>query len=709
MDVASHLVPQNRRHHRSSHLSNPTLVSLVYSSLDTDRLFPSPKLPPLLFPSPLVPPMAPGSGHHGLLARLPRPAAAAKHADDFNQVPKRFSQFIIDQQNPHTTQKLDNLLLASFILVEVPDAKLASKLRPSPLSRLPMLSSAPQASVHNIGRDISDLMESQATIFSTRGLPHDASSSARRRPRLFQRRPRPQSVLVVDRLLLVDSPLSRRNAIRFKKGLVIYRMWLRMKKAFRALRCRLFTALTPANRSPLIQGRLRTLKRKYREKPRNPEVVEALRRGLSVLAPMNNPNLGQGTHRISLLNDDVKRAAGATTSHPTFPHTQSAQEVQRAQHAQQVEAEGRMRHLFNYIDQQQVSFLELQTRDREVDRKQLREMLSKHELSLVISIAEPSRKPHELPRQHVPKHVTNPKVSDTPEYAETSGGALKKQRKKLPFNQPPKTPTKTPNKTPSKTSTKTPTKSPKQKHLEQYQGQNDQHEQVPPTPPHKTTAQPPITERVISQKAKPAGKNPTDLSVLDAYYDPSSSSPEGKELVFEDEVDISTAHMVDLWRMYLKAVVTSRIKLRQEVNEFRQYMEDRQATPIFELNEISVLRQSLAKPDVASIQSAELTATLDSQLKHFSMNRRLMLGEMLEYDSADGELMISRQLTILSAREVGDYSLNRNYGTVVVRRRGSATGSNTSAATYPAVSSPLGLPMRRLRAVKNFKNVSIES
>ena len=123
--------------------------------------------------------------------------------DSFNQVPKRFSQFIIDQQNPHISQRLDNLSMISSSLESDQARNNGTSEDVSGNSRETMLSenqnnynnthnssinTSPTMDPHRLVNnntahddiqsvsvsnrdDISESMGSQATIFSTRQEP----------------------------------------------------------------------------------------------------------------------------------------------------------------------------------------------------------------------------------------------------------------------------------------------------------------------------------------------------------------------------------------------------------------------------------------------------------------------------------------------------------------------------------------------------------
>ncbi|CAN3357293.1 hypothetical protein DICA3_C09648 [Diutina catenulata] len=797
--------------------------SSVYSSLDTLHLFsplptPPPSLPPpdakSTRPSERPPSHRPPPPSHRppTSSHLPhspprRPQMAGARTpfsqpgpDEFNQVPKRFSQFIIDQQNPYTAQKLDNLSLTS--------PSFASDLELSEMAYTPYAAGAldpgstsparapysphhphPAPAPHppRASRDISDSMESQATIFSTRG----GQAAPTHRRRLFRRPTR--TVSVVDRSSVASSRLSRRGAIRFKRGSWAYRVWLRVKKALGVFRMRSRVASSPRPRGSVRSsgGAPRTLQRKHRASPKNPQVVQALRRGLSISVPQTNPGLGGGTMRVAQLDDGIKAAAGATAPGAgagagagagVGADTPGAGAMPGAGAGAPLEAEGRMRHLSNYIDQQQVSYSKLRARDREFDRKQFREMSSDH--SAQVSVPEPARSAHAHHKPIKPPVVSG-FVAKEPPKPKGSGRSLEEPRTLAPKKQ--RTSPRVPQKPVAPSAGETPkevslhltrdgttvhkprmseNEEDKEKREKKEEKEKDGKEKGEKMGKAKGVVAGGVAGSAIAALARayrdPSGgaaAGPGDSRDVPTGGQGSASGPQGSssgrsskgpqgssrgpqgsshaasshqatsrtrtslphsdppsplaqlETQAEDgpglhpllaeEINVESAQMVDLWRAYLQAVVTNRIRLRQEVNEFRDYLESRASAPQFD--ELASSRQSSAKPDVISVYSAESTATLDSQSKQFAAqhNRRSMLGEMLEYSSDDEGSVVSDAPSAATEQAGG---LSRNYGTVVVRRRGSAAESAASVATYPQRSpvSPSKSPMRRSPARRNL-------
>mmetsp|Transcript_6958 Transcript_6958/g.6921 ORF Transcript_6958/g.6921 Transcript_6958/m.6921 type:complete len:596 (+) Transcript_6958:237-2024(+) len=209
----------------------------------------------------------------------------------FNQVPKRFSQFIIDQQVPNDVHKLDNLTLDSISIysMERPELKKTEALRLSNSNRISGENNHAQ-----VNRSVSTT-GSQSTIFSTR----------QEKRRLFK----------LAKSKSNGPNLSRSKAIRFKQGSWYYRLKVRMRKFAKKLRALRFNNFTAASKRTgsikRSKTRGKTLKRKYRKNPQNAAVKRLTSKEISV--PYSNPRLGKGeTERVETLDAILKQQAGAT-------------------------------------------------------------------------------------------------------------------------------------------------------------------------------------------------------------------------------------------------------------------------------------------------------------------------------------------------------------------------------------------------------------
>lgn len=254
-----------------------------------------------------------------------KPLVAAKpefsrNDDSFNQVPKRFSQFILDQQNPYVAQRLDNLslnLLSVSEHLKGPRKRLtysrasrqtrtgngsagaagAGAVTGTGTARQSVDTGFALAGGHSaLGRsstNISESMGSQATIFSTRDQLVNRRVTRRRMRNLLYA---PASEA---------STLSRQNAVRVKQGGWWYRVRLRMAKLARKLRFRFFAS----------SKRTGSIKRHGKRKP---SITHA------------NRSLGAPTERVPFLDDNLKLMAGAYPAHIRLrsPKKQIQQQMQ---------------------------------------------------------------------------------------------------------------------------------------------------------------------------------------------------------------------------------------------------------------------------------------------------------------------------------------------------------------------------------------------
>ncbi|OBA19146.1 hypothetical protein METBIDRAFT_13458 [Metschnikowia bicuspidata var. bicuspidata NRRL YB-4993] len=182
--------------------------------------------------------------------------------DQFNQVPPRFSRFILDQRSAATV--------------------------PAPPS----------------SRDISWLMGSQATVFSTR------ADGPRRRHRSVKATRMDSTAGAPETALL----LTRRRVIRFKPGGRLYRLRLTLRKLALRLRRRLGAVRTffaaPRKASSKVQT---AAARPFFGRQRLVRQAAASRTG-HISAPLANPGLGAagGALRVAGLTGELKAMAGFT-------------------------------------------------------------------------------------------------------------------------------------------------------------------------------------------------------------------------------------------------------------------------------------------------------------------------------------------------------------------------------------------------------------
>ncbi|EGV66640.1 hypothetical protein PSN45_002748 [Yamadazyma tenuis] len=242
----------------------------------------------------------------------------------FNPVPSRFSQFITEQQQADDLSS-NTTSIGSYSDGPIPRSR-KGKSYSTTMSKNKMSSSISQGRASkDLRREISQSMESQATIFSTRQDEQPPSTSK-----------------TVYRTSSSASTLSRRKAIRFKEGSFIYRMRLRLKKLlkkFKQLKFKIPVSSKRTGNNSIKRSRTkgRTLKRKFRANPKN----KAARRFMNISAPINNPSLGRGNAtKVNGLDDGLKYEAGA----PKENVNMGSRDM-------------KMNHLSSYIDQQQGLYL----------------------------------------------------------------------------------------------------------------------------------------------------------------------------------------------------------------------------------------------------------------------------------------------------------------------------------------------------------------
>lgn len=241
------------------------------------------------------------------------------HENDLlNQVPRRFSRFILDQQNSHVAHKMDNLSLDSISMYSL-DAESNNN---TDNSTIPNLKQWPDQSNVNPRRHSTTDTVSQTTIFSTR----------------------PAKKPLFNKLLSKsksNSNLTRTKAIRFKQGSWYYRLKVRMKRIAKKLKALRFNNFTVASKRTGSVKRSKSkgnkLKRKYRKNPQNAAVKRLTSKEISV--PYSNPQLGQGEiEKVETLDASLKHQAGANIEPPNANNM-------------------KLNQMSDYIDEQQDSYI----------------------------------------------------------------------------------------------------------------------------------------------------------------------------------------------------------------------------------------------------------------------------------------------------------------------------------------------------------------
>lgn len=194
-------------------------------------------------------------------------------AANAHQVPMRFSRFIMEQNN-----------LGS--------------------------GTGQASSIIRRSRDISELMGSQATIFSTRF--EELGPAKRISLRSRSKRSKQESSRV--------HSLTRQKAIRSKDGILAYRMKVRMKKIFAKIKAKLAPIFHYVSRSKKATSNARMPQTK---KSRRGLIHRSRSRRLTPLAisvPVTNPELGRGIKSDSQNHQQVSLDPGRTENDNKWTH-----------------------------------------------------------------------------------------------------------------------------------------------------------------------------------------------------------------------------------------------------------------------------------------------------------------------------------------------------------------------------------------------------
>ena len=281
-----------------------------------------------------------------------------KTYNEFN--PKRFSHFIVDEQNPHISQRLDNLSIVSPSLESAGHEIMRSLTPMQKNTRNSELIMNPDRHHHHLGRaevlstptrDISDSMGSQATIFSTRQdtpiLTRGEYNRKKASSLLFNRKSKRTSNVRVQTSSSSDSSLTRRNAIKFKQGSWLYRLKMSIKKMISKFK--FYSFKVSSKRSPSVKrsGTLQSLRRRRENpQPRDIKRIKSIRAGSSpfnISAPVNNPQLGkQPVFKVARIDDVLKYRAGSPNENMNLYGID--------------ESVGKMNHLSEYIYQQEADY-----------------------------------------------------------------------------------------------------------------------------------------------------------------------------------------------------------------------------------------------------------------------------------------------------------------------------------------------------------------
>lgn len=302
-----------------------------------------------------------------------------------NQVPKRFSQFIIDQKNlvnntNNNQSESENSLQSAFDRRTYNNSSSRHN-RTSQSNSTGVITSGSKYSnnLNNVSRrgtrsiisnsaissgEISNSMGSQATIFSTRQETYLLNN----RSKLRKGKPKTKA-----RLYTTDSDistLSRSRAIKFKEGGWLYRLKLRLNRMltkFKHLKFMNFrvsskrsSSLSKSKSNKKQMGLKRnksTISRsssvaknpfyQFNNKNKNKQSIRNL-----ISAPTNNPHLGYNkAERVDAIDDELKKLAGAPEDTLQLTHGPRSR-------TRNLSFEGKYNHLSTYIDQQQNNYNE---------------------------------------------------------------------------------------------------------------------------------------------------------------------------------------------------------------------------------------------------------------------------------------------------------------------------------------------------------------
>lgn len=174
-----------------------------------------------------------------------------------------------------------------------------------------------EQSVANSSRKgpISDLTSSEATIFSTREDCHSPSDYSRARPKNIKDG--------IDYTAEGYNYPKRRDAILFRPGSKIYRAYVRLRRLGSSIRRRLAPAWQFIAQSKRANASVRFKRKKLTAKRGQPYVkrlYKSIRDAIS--NPVNNPYLGQlnGAMRVSAITEDVRAMAGIVKEQPNPAH-----------------------------------------------------------------------------------------------------------------------------------------------------------------------------------------------------------------------------------------------------------------------------------------------------------------------------------------------------------------------------------------------------
>lgn len=504
-------------------------------------------------------------------------------------------------------------------------------------------------------RQISDLMGSQATIFSTRENDRSPSRSSRLRQKSVK--------AGIDYTNDGFNRPQRRNAIRFRPGSKFYRAYLRMRRFASYVKKRmtlLWEFVAKSKRASATTQLNRVASKTGRRWPKKlPKTIRG-----KVSGPVNNPDLGKlgGAKRVSALTDDVRAMAGMIKTQPD-------------QGDPFHEGVGKLSHLSNYIKEQ---------KDMTPVNASGSAFLSEN------SAPPPPPPPHGRPSiafRNTPEHITNPRpLIDEIEEIEDSGSSIVTTPKYQPklqnthqLNDMGITLWK------QYLSNVTALRIRLRQEIALFQALAAG--QQIPSFFEKT---PPESSKIEESRSAPAPVIATPSEKLE-HSKPSSVSyiMSQKASILDTEPD-RKSHVV------LERVLSNNSDTMSLV-QCKPSQDESDTDYVFSLTQsVSAYSVHIPSPSekTSSVQTATSLeysdssdgATIDESVDKFQkvLNRRSMLGEMLDYDSEDDD---ASTITLQTSQDTFDSAVVRRYGTIL-----SAHGTNTNLVSRSSsVYTPLGL------------------
>lgn len=218
------------------------------------------------------------------------PSSSKKEARGLQQVPQRFSKFIIQQS---TSPDQDNISVASSYIRDI-DSMLKFR---NPNTEIQGLKE--DISLLNLSNDSvsqNNSKGSQATIFSTRQEQENLKSFGSKN----------KSKSKSETIQRNTSSLKRSKAVKNKLGSKFYRFQLKLKKILKKIRSFKFQFKASSKRTASISSSRKSIKNKSKNKNK----LNVIKKVNQVSAPVNNPKLGEDKVEFIENLEDAQALAG---------------------------------------------------------------------------------------------------------------------------------------------------------------------------------------------------------------------------------------------------------------------------------------------------------------------------------------------------------------------------------------------------------------